>query len=142
MQKLSKLDWRVLFLGFGLGGCFGLATILGMVSLITAGASWYAAIAITIGLLHGIILAVLWRSRERIQLRTGLRLALLASAVGLLTIQFVRHQLEVKDLFRRQLGCRQFSALFILRLGCSTTIIEANSRSAFSRRKVVASCWI
>jgi ABC-type uncharacterized transport system permease subunit len=97
MQKLSKLDWRVLFLGFGLGGCFGLATILGMVSLITAGASWYAAIAITIGLLHGIILAVLWRSRERIQLRTGLRLALLASAVGLLTIQFVRHQLEVKD---------------------------------------------
>lgn len=97
MHKLSKLDWRVLFLGFGLGGCFGLATILGMISLITSGASWYAAIAITIGLLHGIILAVLWRSKERIQLRTGLRLALLASAVGLLTIQFVRHQLEVKD---------------------------------------------
>lgn len=92
MQKLSKLDWRVLFLGFGLGGCCGIASLMGLISLLGDGASWLAAMMLMIGSIHGIILATLWQKRERIQLKTGVRIALLTSACGLFVVPLIRNQ--------------------------------------------------
>lgn len=92
MQKLSKLDWRVLFLGFGLGGCFGIASLMGLISLLGDGASRVAAMMIGIGSIHGFILAILWKKRERIQLKTGVRMALLTSACGFLVVLLIRNQ--------------------------------------------------
>ena len=92
MQKLSKLDWRVLFLGFGLGGCCGIASILGVGGLLTDGITLVAVITLTIGLLHGFILAILWKRREQVQLKTGVRIALLTSACGFLVVLLIRNQ--------------------------------------------------
>ncbi len=92
MQKLSKLDWRVLFLGFGLGGCCGIASLMGLISLLGKDTPWVAMMMLMIGSIHGIILAVLWQKRERIELKTGVRIALLTSAFGLLVVLLIRNQ--------------------------------------------------
>lgn len=92
MQKLSKLDWRVLFLGFGLGGCCGIASTFGLISLLGKDALWVGLMMLLVGSIHGIILAVLWQKRERIELKTGVRIALLTSAFGHLVVLLIRNQ--------------------------------------------------
>jgi hypothetical protein len=86
---LSSLDWRVWFLGYGLGGCFGLALLAGVWSLIVDENRTLGLSAIAISLAHGFILVVSWLKRSTIIAKSATRVCNIAGALGIATVAWL-----------------------------------------------------
>jgi len=80
---LSSLDWRVWFLGYGLGGCFGLTLLAGVWSLFVDENRMLGLSAIAISLAHGFTLVAAWLKRSTILARSATRVCYLAGALGI-----------------------------------------------------------
>jgi|LakMenEpi03Aug12_release.lakeMendotaPanAssembly.Ray.scaffolds.fasta_scaffold307482_2 hypothetical protein len=86
---LSSLDWRVWFLGYGLGGCFGLTFLAGVWSLLVDENRTLGAFAIAISLAHGFTLVVSWLMRSTILARSATRVCFMAGALGIATVAWL-----------------------------------------------------
>jgi hypothetical protein len=91
---LSSLDWRVWFLGYGLGGCFGLALLAGAWSLLVDENRALGITAIAISLAHFFTLVVFWLRRTTILARSATRVCYLAGALGIATVAWLMNSGE------------------------------------------------
>ncbi len=91
---LSSLDWRVWFLGYGLGGCFGLTLLAGVWSLLVDENRTLGLSAIAISLAHGFTLVVFWLKRSTILARSATRVCYLAGALGIATVAWLMNSGE------------------------------------------------
>lgn len=86
---LSSLDWRVWFLGYGLGGCFGLTLLAGVWSLIVDQNRTLGLSAIAISLAHGFVLVVSWLKRSTILAKSATKVCYLVGALGIATVAWL-----------------------------------------------------
>jgi hypothetical protein len=80
---LSSMDWRVWFLGYGLGGCCGLSLFAGIWSLLVDDNWSLGLISLVISLTHACLLAVFWLRRTTTMARSATRICYLAGAFGI-----------------------------------------------------------
>lgn len=83
---LSSLNRRVWFLGYGLGGCFGLTLLAGVWSLLVDENPALGLSAIAISLAHGFTLIVFWLKRSTALARFATRVCYLVGALGIATV--------------------------------------------------------
>jgi hypothetical protein len=86
---LSSLDWRVWFLGYGIGGCSGLSLIAGIWSVVVDTTSIPGLIAITISAIHFIYLAMFWARRSSTLAKPAIRNGFLLGSAGIATVAFL-----------------------------------------------------
>lgn len=91
---LSSLDWRVWFLGYGLGGCFGLTLLAGVWSLLVDENQTLGLSAIAISLAHVFTLVVFWLKRSTILASSATRVCYLAGAFGIATVAWLMNSGE------------------------------------------------
>ena len=86
---LSSLTWHVWFLGYGLGGCTGLALIAGLWS-IAVDATWLSGvIALLISGTHAALLCFMWSRRAGISAWIAICLVFLMGSAGIATVALV-----------------------------------------------------
>jgi hypothetical protein len=83
---LSELDWRVWFLGYGLGGCFGICVCVGIWSVLVDDNQFPGWIAVAISLAHACLLALFWKRRSTTRLKTATAICYLAGALGIASV--------------------------------------------------------
>lgn len=86
---LSSLDWRVWFLGYGLGGCFGLTLLVGVWSLLVDENRTLGLSAMAISLAHGFMLVVSWLKRSTILAKPATRVCFIVGGVGIATVAWL-----------------------------------------------------
>lgn len=86
---LSSLDLRVWFLGYGLGGCFGLTFLAGVWSLLVDENRTLGLFAIAISLAHGFALVVFWLKRSTILARSATRVCFMLGTLGITTVAWL-----------------------------------------------------
>lgn len=83
---LSSLDWRVWFLGYGVGGCAGLSLIAGIWSVLVDGTLFPAINAIAISSAHSTFLSLSWARRSTILAKPAIRNCFLLGSIGIATV--------------------------------------------------------
>jgi hypothetical protein len=91
---LSSLDWRVWFLGYGCGGCFGLSLCVGIWSLIADENRSLGLMALAISLIHGFLIFVFWLRRSTMQARVATRVCYLFGSFGILLVALLMTSVE------------------------------------------------
>jgi hypothetical protein len=80
---LDSLDWRVWFLGYGVGGCFGLCLCAGIWSLLVDVDKSLGAFTLAISMAHASLLVTFWLRRSTTLARRATRICYLAGALGI-----------------------------------------------------------
>lgn len=86
---LSSLDWRVWFLGYGIGGCSGLSLIAGIWSVVVDATPTPGLIAMSISAIHFIYLALFWARRSSTLAKPAIRNGFLLGSAGIATVAFL-----------------------------------------------------
>jgi hypothetical protein len=86
---LSSLDWRVWFLGYGIGGCTGLSFIAGIWSIVVDATPTPGLIAMSISAIHFIYLALFWARRSSTLAKPAIRNGFLLGSAGIATVAFL-----------------------------------------------------
>ena len=93
---VSELDWRVWFLGRGLGGCAGLTLFVGLWSLAVDETRWLALTSLAVSLAHACLILHFWRSRTTADASQATMSCYLTGAVGITTVALVMNAIGSK----------------------------------------------
>lgn len=91
---LLSLDWRVWFLGCGIGGCTGLSLLAGLWSLLVDTTRTPGVIAIAISATHFIYLWVMWSRRSKVLAKPAIRIGYLVSSIGIATVAILLNAID------------------------------------------------
>lgn len=80
ITRLHQADWKIWFLGGGLGGAMGLC-ILAIILTINSGNSVPPLIATALGLTHGLFLFGFWLARFKTSFRFAWRVTMAVSSI-------------------------------------------------------------
>ncbi|MCU0706849.1 MAG: hypothetical protein MUF23_01005 [Pirellula sp.] len=87
--QLSALDWRVWFLGYGLGGCSGLCACVGLWSILIDDSPVFGSIALLISMAHGGLLTLTWLKRSTVHAGIATTICFLVGAIGILSVAWL-----------------------------------------------------
>ncbi len=85
-QRLAAVDGRVWFLGYGLGGCAGLALLVGALSLAVDKSVWPGLCALALSGLHAGALIYFWLRKATVSSKLAMRVCFLVDAAGILAV--------------------------------------------------------
>lgn len=86
---LERVDWKVWHLGFGVGGCTGLATLAGVWSLYVDQGVLPGCIGLIAGALHATAIARFWMKRTYVSVRLAATACALIGSSGIAIVAYV-----------------------------------------------------